>query len=27
VSSPGELHPEAESARGISPRAAHRFRT
>jgi len=24
VSRPGESHPEAESARGISPRAAHR---
>jgi hypothetical protein len=24
LSSPGELHPKAESARGISPRAAHR---
>ena len=27
VSSPGESHPEAESARGLAPRAAHRFRT
>ena len=26
-SRPGEFRPEAESARGISPRAAHRFRT
>jgi len=26
-SRPGELHPEAESARGVTPRAAHRFRT